>query len=307
MEISFLYPQFLIFLALVPAFVVVYFFSIIFNKKKAILFANFEAMERFYDIELFSKNFAALYVNLFILILLIFSLAGTAVSFNVDTSEFSYVVAIDTSSSMATADVSPNRLEVAKAEAKQFVDMLPVGVDIGVIAFSGDSLVLSELDNNKVKVKMAIDSIDFGKVQGTNIYNALISSNKILGIGRKKAILLVSDGQLNVADAPQIIRFIERNNLIVNTVAIGTEEGGETPFNTISTVEVDFLKSLAYNSDGEFFMVESGDDFRNSMNELVGETNKEIEIDLTFYLLMAAIVIFSLLWVFYNLRLKIIP
>ena len=307
MEVAFFYPQFLIFLALVPFFVVVYFFSIIFNKKKAILFANFEAMERFYDIELFSKNFAALYVNLLIVILLIFSLAGTSVSFNADTSEFSYVVAIDVSSSMATADVVPNRLEVAKAEAQQFVDSLPVGVDVGVVAFSGDSLVLLEPNNNKVKVKMAIDSIEFGEVQGTNIYNALISANKILGIGRKKSVLLVSDGQLNVADAPQIIRFIERNNLIVNTVAIGTEEGGATEFNTISTVEVDFLKSLAYNSDGEFFHAESGEDFRGFVEELVSETNKEIEIDLTFYLLVVAIIIFSLLWVFYNLRLKVIP
>ena len=30
---------------------------LIYNKKKAVLFGNFEAMERFYDIEFFSKNF----------------------------------------------------------------------------------------------------------------------------------------------------------------------------------------------------------------------------------------------------------
>ena len=61
MELLFLYPKFLMLLLLVPFFIFVYFFSIAYNKKKAVLFANFEAMERFYDVEFFSKNFLALY------------------------------------------------------------------------------------------------------------------------------------------------------------------------------------------------------------------------------------------------------
>lgn len=307
MNISFLYPKFLIFLILVPFFVLVYFFSIAYNKKKAIVFANFEAMERFYDIEFFSKNFMALYANIIVLVLVIFSLAGTVVSFYADTSEFSYVIAIDSSSSMATEDVSPNRLEVAKTEAKKFVDLLPVGVEVGVISFSGDALVLLEPDNNKPKIKMAIDSIEFGEVQGTNVYNALISANKVLGVTRKKSVLLMSDGQLNVADAPQVIRYIGRNNLIVNTIAIGTEEGGVSLFNTVSKIDVDFLKSLAYNSNGEFFMTQNENDLGSHIESLVSETNKEIEIDVTFYFLISAILIFSIMWVLYNLRWKVLP
>ena len=66
MELVFLYPKFLAFLLLIPLFVFVYFFSLIYNKKKAIVFSNFEAMERFYDIEFFSKNFLALYLNLIV-------------------------------------------------------------------------------------------------------------------------------------------------------------------------------------------------------------------------------------------------
>jgi Ca-activated chloride channel family protein len=208
---------------------------------------------------------------------------------------------------MATQDVLLNRLEAAKDQAMKFVDLLPVGVDIGVISFSGDAIVLLEPDNNKQKVKMAINSIEFGEVQGTNVYNALISANKILGLTRKKSVLIISDGQLNVADAPQIIKYIKRNNLIVNTVAIGTKEGGVSPFNTISKVDVDFLKALSYNSQGEFFSVEDGEELEESVKDLVNETYKRIEIDLTFYLLILAILIFTVLWVLYNLRLKVVP
>jgi len=307
MELLFLYPKFLSLLLLVPFFVFVYFFSIMWNKKKAVLFANFEAMERFHDIEFFSKNFLALYVNLAVLILLVLALSGTAVSFNVDTSAFSYVIAIDTSSSMATADVGSSRLVVAVQEAKDFVDLLPLGVEVGVISFSGDAEVLQVLDTSKIKIKMALDAADYGAIQGTNIYNALIASNKIFGLRQMKSVILVSDGQLNVGDAPQIIRYLNRNNLIVNTIAVGTEEGGLTEFNTISKVDEDVLKSLAFNSGGSFFRVKDIGDMGETFNSLIRETNKEVEIDLSFYLLLAAILIFTILWVLYNLRFKVVP
>lgn len=307
MEFSFLYPKFLILLLLVPFFIFIYFFSLIYNKKKAIVFANFEAMERFYDIKIFSKNFLALYANLFILILLIFTLAGTAISFNADTSAFSYVIAIDTSGSMSSVDVIPSRLEAAKNEAKNFIDLLPVGVEVGIIEFSGDARVLQTLDSSKIKLKMALDSVDYGTVQGTNIYNALLAANKLFGLRQMKSIILISDGQLNAADVPQIIRYVNRNNLIVNTIAIGTEEGGLTEFNTISKVDEDFLKSLSFNSDGQFFRVKDIKEMDESFNLLINKTNKKVSIDITFYLLLVAIGLFTVLWVLYNLRFKIVP
>ena len=249
----------------------------------------------------------ALYVNLFVLTLLIFSLAGTAISFYADTSEFSYVIAIDTSSSMGTSDVVPSRLAVAKDEAKKFVDSLPIGVEIGVIGFSGDAEVLQTLDSSKLKANMALDEVDFGTIFGTNIYNALIAANKMFGLRQRKSIVLMSDGQLNVGDAPQIIRYINRNNLVVNTIAVGTEEGGLTEFDTISKVDTDFLKSLAFNSGGQFFEVSDAAELESSFNSLISETNKQIDIDLTFYLLLTAILIFTILWILYNLRLKVVP
>ncbi|MFH1521332.1 MAG: VWA domain-containing protein [archaeon] len=307
MELSFLYPKFLALLLLVPFFIFIYFFSLIYNKKKAVLFSNFEAMERFYGIELFSKNFMALYVNLLVLVLLVFALSGTAVSFNVDTSAFSYVIAIDTSSSMSTPDIVPNRLEAAKSEAKDFIDLLPIGVEVGVIGFSGDVEIFQMLDSSKLKSKMVLDSIDYGVVQGTNVYNALLSANRLFGLKRMKSVILISDGQLNVVDAPQIIQYINRNNLIVNTIAVGTEEGGMTELNSISKVDEDFLKSLAFNSGGQFFRARDIGELDESFNALISETNRKVTIDITFYLLLIAIAIFTILWILYNLRFKIVP
>ena len=307
MELVFLYPKFLAFLLLVPLFIFIYFLSLIYNKKKAVIFSNFEAMERFYDVEFFSKNFLALYINLAILILLVFSLSGAGVSFIADTSVFSYVIAVDSSSSMSSDDLYPNRLEAAKGGAKKFIDLLPVGVEVGVIEFSGDAKVLQALDSSKLKIKMAIDSVAYGDVQGTNIYNALIAADKLFEEREMKSVILISDGQLNIGDVSRVIKYINRNKLIVNTVAVGSEAGGVTGFDVISKVDEDVLKSIAFNSGGEFFRVKDVEDFDLLFDSLMNTMSQEVNVDLSFYCLMGAILLFTLFWVLHNFRFKVVP
>jgi Ca-activated chloride channel homolog len=307
MELLFLYPKFLSLLLLVPFFIFVYFFSLIYNKKKAVLFANFEAMERFYGMEFFSKNFLALYLNLGVLVLLVFCLAGTSISFYADTSSFSYVIAVDNSHSMTSTDIAPSRFVAAKEEAKNFIEMLPRGVEVGIVGFSGDAQVYQELDTSKLKIKMALEELELGVIQGTNIYNALITANKLFEGRQMKSVILISDGQVNVGDAPQIVRYINRNNLIVNTIAVGTEEGGLTAFDTISKADEDFLKALAFESGGQFFRVNDLKTMEDSFEQLIRRTNKEVTVDLSFYLLLIAIVLFAVLWIMYSLRFKVVP
>ena len=306
-SVAFLYPKFLMLLLLVPFFIFIYFFSLVYNRKKAMVFANFEAMQRFYDLEFFSRNFIALYAHLIILVLMVFAVAGTSVVFDAETSTFSYVIAIDNSGSMKTADVLPTRLEAAKTSAKKFTDWLPIGVEIGVMSFAGDAEILQDLDSSKIKARMAIDKIEFGEVHGTNVYNAIISANGLFGGGRAKSVILLSDGQLNIGDAPQIIKYANRNNLIVNTIAVGTMEGGLTEQNTISKVDLDFLEALAFNTGGKFFQAEDLNQLDESFITLVREVNKDVSVDLTFYLMFGALGLFTLNWVLRNLRFRIVP
>ena len=307
MELVFLYPKFLNLLFLVPFFIFVYFIGLIYSKKKAMMFSNFEAMERFYDIELFSKNFFALYVNLLILILLVLTLSGVGVQFVAETSDFSYVIVVDTSTSMSSNDFYPDRLEAAKNGAKKFVNLLPVGVEIGVVEFSGDARVLHNLDSNKIKINMAIDAIDYGEVQGTNIYNAMLAGDKLFDDRQVKAAILISDGQLNVGNTPRILNYINRNRLVVNTIAVGSDEGGVTGFDTISEVDEDVLKSLAFNSGGEFFRIKDVEDFDLLFDTLLTKVSKEVTVDLSFYFLSGTILMFTLLWVLHNFRFKVFP
>lgn len=303
MQILFNYPQLLLLLLLLPLFILIYFIGIFYNRKKAVLFSNFAALQRISDAEIFSSNFISLSITLIILALMIFSVAGTMITFNADSSVFSHVLLIDSSSSMKAQDIAPNRLDAAKNAAKQFVDSLPLGVEVGVISFSGDSEVMQKLDTSKIKIKMAIDTITFRKVEGTNIYNALVAANQLLENRTMKSLLIISDGQLNVGEALDIINYSNKNNIVINTIAIGTEEGGITELNVTSKVNKDILKSFAFNTNGQFFEVNKTSDFDN----IIGKINKPIFIDFSLYFVIGAIALFLINWVLYNFRFRTLP
>ena len=277
----------------------------VYKKKRAVVFSNFEAIERFYDVEFFSKNFIALYVNIAIVCFIVFALAGTNINFEANTSTYSYVLLIDNSLSMKTADILPSRLEAAKISAGKFVDLLPPGVEVGVVSFSGDAEVMQELTSLKYKLKESINVIDFGVVQGTNVYNALLSVKRIFGDAPRKAVILISDGQLNVGSASQVVRYANQENFVVDTLAVGTADGGITEMDTVSKLDEDFLKSLAFETQGHFFTVEDNAGFDESFNEILYDTNKDVSFDISMYLLLAAILLFCFSWIADNFRFKI--
>ena len=53
MGLAFVYPGFLFLLLLIPLFIGIYFLSFYYNKKKALVFPNFEAVERVFGVEIF--------------------------------------------------------------------------------------------------------------------------------------------------------------------------------------------------------------------------------------------------------------
>lgn len=281
-----------------------------YHKKKSVVFSNFKALERFYGIEFFSKNFISLYVNVFIVILLIFSLSGTSINFESDTGSYSFVVLMDNSQSMSANDILPDRFSASKISAKSFIEGLPLGVNAGVIGFSGESVVYQELTTNKFLLQKAIDNVEYGEVGGTNIHNALINADRLfenIDDEKKKAVLLYSDGQANVGDINLILDFAKRNDLVIHTIGVGTEFGGVTNIDFISKADIDFLKALSFNTNGLFFRVEDINDFDKVLIDLIDEGFYESNIDLSMYLLILAILLFTIYWFFYNFRIRAFP
>ena len=304
-QVSFLYPQLLLLLLSIPIFIFIYFLGSLYNQRKSLVFPNFEAMKRISGGEVFSRNFIVLYLNLIMLCLLVLGIAGMIIVLDTKSSSFSYVFAIDNSGSMATTDVSPNRLQAAKSFAKSFVDKLSL-VEMGVIGFSGDATIMQELDASKLKTKLAIDSIEFGKVGGTNIYNAVIGANEIFGTKKLKSIILITDGQSNVGGVDKILSYANKRNIIIHTIAVGTVEGGEGSLGFISKLDEDFLKALSFNTGGRFFSAQDV----GALDEILfnlGRTTTKISLNISTYLLIGSLIILLFNWILYNFRFKTMP
>lgn len=307
MNISFQYPYFLFLMFLVPLFIILYFLSMLYNLKKAIVFSNFKALERISNVELFSKGFSILYINLAILILLVLAMAGANISFSAETSSFSYVIVIDNSQSMNTIDISPSRLDAARDIAKDFINSLPIGVKIGVIQFSGDASIIQKLDNNKIKTRLALDSVESGDNPGTNVYAAIISADKLLENEKMKSIILISDGRFSSYNSEQVSDYAIKNNIIINSIMVGTEAGGETEFNTTSTASESDLKALALITEGVFFKTSETGSLDKSFSVLSNTTVREVSLDVSVYLLLISLVLFLISWILYNFRFRAIP
>ena len=136
MEVVFANPEYLWFLLAIPLIIVVHFLALKSTKRRALKFANFETIKRITSGEVLSKNLNLLVVRIVILILLALSLAGATYYYTGAASNFDFVLAIDSSSSMLTDDFSPNRIEVAKEAAKTFIDVIPHTNKIAIVSFS---------------------------------------------------------------------------------------------------------------------------------------------------------------------------
>jgi Ca-activated chloride channel family protein len=108
------------------------------------------------------------------MIALIGALARPARDVRVPKERATVMVALDTSLSMMASDVTPSRVEAAKAAAKSFVDLLPAKLNVGLVAFNRVVEVRVPPTLDHTSVKDAIGALQLG--EGTAIGDAIVAS-----------------------------------------------------------------------------------------------------------------------------------
>ncbi|MBI2449270.1 VWA domain-containing protein [Candidatus Pacearchaeota archaeon] len=291
---------------LIPVVILIHVISLKIGRKRALRFANIEAIERVKGFQLFSKNLTSLYIFIFALILFILAAAGTRYSFERQAPSFSFVIAIDNSLSMSARDILPSRLRAAKDSAKLFIDAMPFGTEFGIVSFSGTAKVEHEITQDKQSLKRAVDLIGSGEVGGTNILDAVEKSRQMFKKNEPRAIILLSDGQINVESVIRIIEYAKQYNILISSVGIGTKEGGQAEF-FISKLDEDSLKAIAYNTGGNYYTAETIDSLNQAFNDISLNTRKTVYIELRDYLIFAALFLLVVWWFLINTRLRGIP
>ena len=140
--------------------------------------------------------------------------------------------AIDTSRSMLTPDVKPDRLTRAKLAIDDMARQLD-GDGIGIVAFAGSAFLVCPLTLDYGAFHQSLDAIDIHTIPrgGTNISSAILAARAALGHrrGSDKILILVTDGENLEGDAASAAKEVARDGLKIYTVGVGTAEGELIP------------------------------------------------------------------------------
>lgn len=318
MEVSFTNPFFLIFLVSIPLLIISHLFSLRYLKRRALKFANFEAIKRVVgeakpmtsNTYILSQNLPLLVTRVLLILVLVLSAAGMVFWSFGQSSDFNYVLAIDSSSSMLADDFYPSRLDAAKSAAISFVDSLSSETNVGVVSFSGTSFVDTELTNDLRAVKDEIRGIEVMTVGGTDIGGAIVTStNVLLREEKARTIIILTDGQSNVGTpVPEAINYANDNHVTIYTIGVATKEGGRfMKIESISQLDEETLKEIAGRTGGDYFRSENKAALSRAFKEIAFSHREKIPTHLSMGLLLVALALIFLEWGLISTRYKSIP
>jgi Ca-activated chloride channel family protein len=140
--------------------------------------------------------------------------------------------AIDTSKSMLTQDVNPDRLARAKMAITDFVRKLD-GDRVGLIAFAGEAFLQAPLTLDYDAFQDTLDSIDVNTIPrgGTDIASAITEAQAASAQegDNKKILILVTDGEDLQGQGIEAAKAAAKDGMVIYTVGVGTGAGGLIP------------------------------------------------------------------------------
>lgn len=138
------------------------------------------------------------------------------------------MIAVDTSRSMLTEDVKPNRLERTKLAVKDFVKNLR-GDRIGLVAFAGDAFVQSPLTVDYNGFLLSLDSLDTEIIPkgGTSLSGAVREAIRGFegGLKKHKVLILITDGEDHEGNVMDSIEEAKKEGIKIFSIGVGTQEG----------------------------------------------------------------------------------
>jgi Ca-activated chloride channel homolog len=142
------------------------------------------------------------------------------------------LIAVDTSRSMLSNDVQPNRLERVKLVTQDLINELQ-GDRVGLIAFAGRPFLQAPLTIDYDAVVEAINDLDTKTIPegGTNISSAISIATQSFGksaVGNR-ALIIFTDGEELNGDAVKTAKAAADAGVRIFTVGVGTAQGSLIP------------------------------------------------------------------------------
>ena len=232
------------------------------------------------------------------LAVMLLALARPTATLRLPSRQGTIILTLDVSRSMQAEDVTPNRLEAAKAAALTLVKDQPGNVRIGVVAFSDGAVIVQAPTSDKQAVTAAITQLE--PQRGTAIGSGILMSLNALfggavaqptvrpggrplgapptpvpvpaGTDTSAVIVLLTDGQSTVGPPPlTVVDQAANRGVRVYTVGLGSTEGTVLRFGGRAArvmLDEETLKRIAQATGGQYFNATNEADLRNIYRDL---------------------------------------
>lgn len=169
---TFLAPLLLVALLLVPVLLGLYVWAQRRRGRYAVRFTNLDLLANLAPKRPSWRRHVPPVLYLAAVAFLVMGLARPSMVVAVPREDATVMLAIDVSGSMKATDVSPTRLDAARDAARSFVDQLPEGIRVGVVAFASRPITLVQPSADRVEVHEALDRLE--ALDGTAMGDALM-------------------------------------------------------------------------------------------------------------------------------------
>ena len=305
---TFLWPEMLWLLLIVPLLVAGYFYLLRRKQESALRYASLSMVKEAIGAQRFRRHIPPL-LFLLALIAMLVAVARPAAVVTLPSQHQTIILAMDVSGSMRAVDVQPNRISAAQAAAKAFVAEQPSNVRIGVVSFAATASVVQTPTHNRDDIIAAIDRFQLqrGTAIGSGIIVSLATIFPDAGIdvssliyGRyasrgvpldqagkpekppfkpvppgsytSAAIILLTDGQRTTGpDSMEAARMAADRGIRIFTVGIGTTKGetiGYEGWSMRVRLDEDTLKAIADVTRGQYFYAGTATDLKKVYESL---------------------------------------
>ncbi len=318
---TFLWPEMLWLMVVVPLLVLLYVWLLRRRKKTAIRFANLTLVKEAMGKSAAWRRHLPPALLLLALSALLFATSRPMAIVSLPSQQETIILAIDVSGSMRATDVQPDRFTAAKDAAKAFLTDLPRTVRIGVVQFAGTAAVVQAPTLSRDDVSAAIDRFQLqrGTATGSGIVLSLATIFPEAGIdlsqitGQRNmppgpndkapveftpvqpgsygsaAIIMLTDGQRTTGPDPmEAAKMAADRGVRVYTVGVGTKDGETIGFEGWSMrvrLDEDTLKNVANLTRAEYFYAGTAADLKKvyqALSTRLVVEKKETEVSALF-------------------------
>ena len=175
LPLSFLWPQYLWLLWVVPALVLVYVWLLRRKKKQVLRLASIDIVKQAMGSSLHWRRHVPPALFLLAMATALLAASRPTAVIALPSNHATVMLAIDVSLSMRATDIKPNRITAAQEAAKAFLKELPRNVKVGIVTFAGTASVAQPATLRREDLVAAIDKFQLqrGTAVGSGIVVAL--------------------------------------------------------------------------------------------------------------------------------------